>query len=327
MELDELFNLVDIVEYISQFVELEEKGGEYWGLSPFTDERTPSFSVRKDPPCWYDFSSGKSGSLMQFIKEYKHCSGSEAIEELKRFAGYDGGIPVNRNKVSALSVYEEYKPKIKHEKPEIRTELADDYMNRFEKREDKLSVWGKEGIAEQIMNDFQVRYDKVTNSIVYPIRNIDGKIVNIGARTLDPAWKEKGIRKYTYWYKWGSMRLLYGLYEAQEYIKKIGAVIVFEGVKSVLLARTWGINNTVALLTSHLNIWQMRILIKLGCRVVFALDKDVRIREDKNIQILKQYVDCEYIWDKNNLLDEKDSPVDKGSEVFIELYNSRLSYK
>lgn len=327
MELQELIKSIDIVEYISQFTELEEKNGEYWGLSPFTDEKTPSFSVRIDPPFWYDFSSGKSGNLFSFIKNYNHCSNREVVEELKRYAGYNGDIAVRQEQLSILEVCRKYKPKHKGSKPQLTTELSDDYMERFENRRDKLAVWEREGISPEVLDKFQVRYDAITDSIVYPIKNEDGKIVNIGARTLVPNWKERGFRKYTYRYKWGSMRLLFGLYEALESIKENKTIIVFEGVKSVLLAHTWGVKNTVALLTSHLNAWQMKILIKLGYKVIFALDKDVCIRDDKNITILKEYVDCDYIWDKDNLLDEKDSPVDKGSDVFVKLYNSRLSYR
>lgn len=327
MKLYELVASIDIVEYISQFTELEEKNGEYWGLSPFTDERTPSFSVRTDPPFWYDFSSGKSGNLFLFVKEYNHFSNAEVVEELKRYAGYDGEVSRGKEQLSILEVYKKYKPQQKNYKPQLTTELPDNYMERFERRRDKLSVWENEGISHEVLEEFQVRYDALTNSIVYPIRDLNGKIVNIGARTLDPNWKEKGFRKYSYRYKWGSMRLLFGLYEALESVKKNKTIIIFEGIKSVLIARTWGVKNTAALLTSHLNPWQMKILIKLGCKVVFALDKDVCIREDKNIKILKEYVECDYIWDKNNLLDEKDSPVDKGSDVFVKLYNSRLPYR
>ena len=71
----------------------------------------------------------------------------------------------------------------------------------------------------------------------------------------------------------------------------------------------------------------MKILARLGCRVVFALDKEVRVREDHNIQKLKDYVEVEYLWDGADLLDEKDAPVDKGKEVFQKLYEERLRYK
>ena len=71
----------------------------------------------------------------------------------------------------------------------------------------------------------------------------------------------------------------------------------------------------------------MKILIELGCRVVFALDKDVVIRNDYNIKRLKQFVNVEYIWDRDDLLGEKDSPIDKGKEVWDRLYEGRLSWR
>jgi len=112
-----------------------------------------------------------------------------------------------------------------------------------------------------------------------------------------------------------------------EFIQKQDEIIIFEGCKSVLLTDTWGIKNTGAILTSHLNPYQMKILAKLGVRVVFALDKDVRVRDDHNIAKLKQYVNVEYLWDRADLLDEKDAPVDKGVEIFKKLYDERLKYR
>lgn len=60
----------------------------------------------------------------------------------------------------------------------------------------------------------------------------------------------------------------------------------------------------------------MKILAQFGCRVVFALDKEVSVREDHNIKRLKQFVKVEYIWDRDGLLDDKDAPVDKGPETW-----------
>lgn len=108
--------------------------------------------------------------------------------------------------------------------------------------------------------------------------------------------------------------------------KKKREIILFEGCKSVLIADTWGIGNTGAILTSHLNPHQMKLLIQLGCRVVFALDKDVNVRNDHNIKRLKQFVKVEYLFDRNDLLDAKDAPVDKGQSTFQTLYEGRLSW-
>lgn len=327
MELSDLLESIDILEYISQFVELEQKGDEWWGLSCFREEKTPSFSVRKDPPVFYDYSSGIGGNVFTFVRYYNNCGAKEAVEILKKYAGYNGEDIVPREKMAATLACKKYrKPKqsIKQSKGTI---LPDNYMDRYEKRLEKLQAWLDEGISMDSLAKFDVRYDAFSDRLVYPIRNLSKKIVNIGGRTLDPEWKEKGLRKYTYFYGWGTMDTIYGLAENMEEILEKQEIILFEGCKSVLLAHTWGVKNCASLLTSHLNPHQMKILARLGCRVVFALDKEIRIRDDHNIQKLKSYVEVEYLWDREDLLDDKDAPVDKGAEVFKKLYEGRLRYR
>lgn len=327
MELRDLIQEIDIVDFISQYVELEERNGEFWGLSCFKEEKTPSFSVRRDPPVFFDYSSGIGGNVYSFVKQYYKCSNKEAVEILKKYAGCEGEVFVRREKMSATITCKRFQRIKNKEKASVAQVFPDDYMTRYEKRDDKLDVWRKEGISDESLSKFQVYYDSFSNRLVYPIRNTEGKIVNIGGRALDPRWKEKDMRKYCYFYKWGTIDTIYGLSENLEEIKKSGEIIIFEGCKSVLIADTWGIHNCGAILTSHINPHQMKILARLGCRVVFALDKDIRVRDDKNIAKLKRYVPVEYIWDKADLLDEKDSPVDKGLEIFKTLYSQRLRYR
>lgn len=200
-------------------------------------------------------------------------------------------------------------------------------MERYEKRDDKLMIWKQEGISEQSLKRFQVYYDSFSDRIVYPIRDVNGNIVNIGGRTLDPRWKAKQQRKYTYFFPWGgSMNTIYGLFENNKYIQESHEVIVFEGCKSVLIADTWGIKNCVALLTSHLSPNQFNLLVRLRCHIVFALDKDVNIKDDNNIRRLQHYANVDYLKDVDGLLDAKDSPVDKGCEVFRKLYQERRQF-
>lgn len=327
MELKELIESINIVDFISQFIELQEKNGEWWGLSCFKSEKTPSFSVREKPPVFFDYSSGIGGNVYTFVKHYYKCSSKEAVDILKKYLGFNGEFEAPKEKMAATMVCKRFKQSKSTCKESASTVLPNDYMERYEKQDDKLAVWEKEGISRESLDKFQVYYDGFSDRLVYPIRNIEGKIVNIGGRTLDPLWKEKKQRKYTYFHSWGTMDTIYGLVENMEHILKAREVIIFEGCKSVLLADTWGIHNTAAILTSHLNPHQFKILARLGCRVVFALDKDVRVREDHNISKLKQYVNVSYICDTNNLLDDKDSPVDHGKDIFKELYNERRRLK
>lgn len=326
-DLDDLIKSVDIVEYISQFVELEEKNGEFWGLSPFKDEKTPSFSVRRETGSFFDFSSGIAGNILTFIRYYFNCSRRESFEKLKAYAGFEGKVYAPREKMDATRVCKLYQRQKTNEKAPAVSQFQQDCMLRYEKNDEKLAGWEREGISRASLDKYEVYYDSFANRLVYPIRNLAGEIVNIGGRTLDPDWKSKEIRKYNYYAPWGKMTTVYGLYENRDAIKNRKEVIIFEGVKSVFMADTWGIHNCAALLTSHLSPFQMRALAKLGCRVVFALDKEVDITKDHNISKLRQYVNVEYIRDVDGLLDEKDAPVDKGKETFLRLYEKRQKFR
>lgn len=325
IEIEELLKTVDIVEYISQFVDLEEKSGEFWGLSPFQDEKTPSFSIRRETGTFYDFSSGIGGNLLTFIRCFFKCSRRESLKKLADYAGYDGVVKFIPEKMYATQCCKKYKQEKNNSKPYNPTIFQESYMDRFEHRDDKLKIWEDEGISRESLDKYSIMYDPLSNRLVYPIRDLSGRIVNISGRALDPDWKEKGERKYTYFTGWGgAMNVIYGLYDNMDSIKQNHEVIIFEGCKSVLMADTWGIHNTGALMTSHLSNGQMKILAALGCDVVFALDKEIRVRDDRNIQKLKRYVNVFYLYDPKDLLDNKDAPVDKGEDVFRELYERRL---
>lgn len=322
--LDELINSIDIVDYVSQYVEgFEEKNGELWCLSPLKDEKTPSFSIRPSEQVYWDFSSGSGGSVFWFAKTYHKLSNADTVKELKRFAGVDNLDSAQTTKDRSLGaslIAKRFLDKKRPQKENKITVLSPTYMERFEDRPDKLEVWRKEGITDEAMQFFGVKYDSFSNCIVYPIKNEHGGIVNVGGRTLEPNFKERGIRKYTYIKPWGgAMAVVYGLHENMKDILEKREVILFEGMKSVLIARGYGVKNTGAILTSHLNPCQMKILAKLGCRIVLALDRDVDVTKDRNAQILKQYTNVFYLYDFRNLLDEKDSPVDKGRAVFEQL--------
>ena len=324
MELREMIQSADIVSYISQFVDLEQRGDEFWGLSPFKEEKTPSFSVRPDPPCFYDYSSGIGGNIFTFIRYYFHCSKHEAVKKLESYSGKTADKYDENGKLDATRVCQRFKSTKTPQKCSKDTVLSEDTLLRYEKRPDKLKIWRDEGISDESMARFQVFYDPFSNRLVYPIRNQSGSIVNVGGRTLDPDWKAKKLRKYTYFYPWNNgMNIIYGLFENFKSIKQQHEIILFEGAKSVMLADSFGIKNTGALLTSHISTAQFRILAALGCRVVLALDNDVDITKDHNAQKLKRYVHVSYLHDDKGILDEKDSPVDKGKEVFVELLQNR----
>lgn len=326
MEVSDIVDSVDILEYISQYCELEEKSdGEYWGLSPLQDEKTPSFSVNTEKQRFYDFSSGQGGNVLDFIKAYNGCNFVRGLQILKQYANIedDGEEPQQNARLLATSVAKRFKCKRRAERESKSSILSPDYMSRYEDAGDKLSVWEEEGITRESMEKYQVKYDRFSNRLVYPIRDLRGNIINVGGRTLDPDYKEKGLRKYTYFKPLGKLDTIYGLSENHDAIMESGEIILFEGAKSVMKADGWGFHNTGAVLTSHLNPYQFKILICLGVRLTFALDAEVDIRKDANVMRLLPYADVYWIRNTDGLLEDKDAPVDKGKEVFQKLYDVR----
>lgn len=328
MEASEIIASVDMVEYLSQYMDFEQKGRELWACSCFTSEKTPSFSVDPAKGYFYDFSSGFGGNIIDFIMRHDECGVAQAINKIKQYAHIsedEDGHP--RLRLPLVSIAKKYREN-KADRAQCTAKiLPDDYMDRYEFRKDKLAIWFVEGISYETMWKYQVRYDAFDDRIVYPIRNMDGKIFCVSGRTCDPDYKAKGIRKYTYTSQIGSLPALYGFFENKDEILEKKEAIVFEGCKSVLKAYDYGFKNGIALLTSHLSPFQVDAMIQIssfyGVRFVFALDSDVDIMKDKNIEKLKRYARVEWIRNRDNILDDKDSPVDKGKESFENLYNMR----
>lgn len=335
MTIDEQIALIDskidMVDYISQYTDFRQKGREFWALSPLTDERTPSFSVntdRHDRHVFKDFSSGASGDIVDFVKAYEGVGTKEAIRILSEYASIDEGELRRKTHLQPVEIAKRYKntaPR-KGKLQDGHTLLSDDYMDRYEWNDEKLQLWRNEGITDETMRKFGVRYDPFSNRIVFPLKDNTGRIINIIGRTTDPDFKEKKLRKYTYFFPLGNLDILYGFSEAREEIAARKEIIVFESAKSVMMCWGWGIRNACAALTSHINDYQCKLLIRLGQPIVFALDKDANPLADKNIKKLRRYCNVSIIADREGVLREKDSPADKGEDVFRELYRKRLEW-
>ena len=162
MELSELIESVDILDYISQYTDFTEKNGEYWALSPLKEENTPSFSVRREENAFYDFSSGVGGNVLTFIRHYHKCGYAEAIQKLKEYAGFNG-VVASHKKLSVVEVAKRFSKPKKAAKTGKTAPLADDYMERYEKRADKLAAWLSEGISEASLIKFQIYYDQFSD--------------------------------------------------------------------------------------------------------------------------------------------------------------------
>lgn len=203
-------------------------------------------------------------------------------------------------------------------------------------------IWLNEGIGEAAMNKFNVRFQLRENRIVIPHYDINGNLVGIRQRALEAEdvkyGKYRPICVGDQIYSHELHFNLYGIYEHQAAIRKYKRAIIVESEKSVLLDETYYGENSIAVAVcgSQINKYQINLLTQeLGvCEIVIALDKEyVNIRDKKAItyrrklksicEKYKNYAAFSYIYDEKNLLEEKDSPYDKGKEVFEKLYKER----
>lgn len=182
-----------------------------------------------------------------------------------------------------------------------------------------------DGISVRTQNIFEVMFDETTMRVVFPIYNSRGELISIKGRYIgDDEWVMDEI-KYLYLYSFDKSIELFNLHRALPYIKKTGEVIVFESEKSCMLAHQYGFKNTVAISGSEIAPVQAHMLIMLGVNIIFAFDKDMNYehvkKQSKQIRTRK----CFWIHDTIGLLEDKDSPVDRGALKWKRLYEECLS--
>lgn len=190
-----------------------------------------------------------------------------------------------------------------------------------------------EGILPKTIKYFDIKFDVKTDRIVFPHFNLSNKneILSLIGRTVNPFYKELNKPKYLTILGVGYKKTsnLYGLAHNIENIKKEKKVILFEGEKSVLKSWQMGYKIGLSVGCHSISKEQIKILLSLNIEeVIISFDKDVALENIiKEIELLKIYFKVTVIYDKYNLLDEKDSPVDKGKKVFDILYKYRRSIK
>lgn len=207
----------------------------------------------------------------------------------------------------------------------------------------RILNWEKEGITREVMEKCGICYDPSYQGIVIPHYNIDGKLVGIRERTLIKENENNGKYKPAILnYKQYNHPLgfnLYNLNNSKENIKKIKKVFVFEGEKSCLLYRSYfggDADISVAVCGSNLINYQVQLLLSLGVEeICIAFDKQFQeIGDDewkrwtkKLKELNRKYsplVQISFLFDKMNLLGYKDSPIDRGPEIFMQLFKERI---
>ena len=240
-----------------------------------------------------------------------------------------------------LNKYYENKNKIKEQK-RVELKVYDKkVINNLVYPE--ITPWLKEGISQEVLSYCRIAFNPSSWGIVIPHFNIDNELIGIRERTLIKEEESKGkykpaiINRQMYNHPLGFN--LYGINWAKDNIKKMKKAIIFEGEKSVLKFMSFfGIDNSIALATcgSSLTSYQVELLKKLGVEeIIIAFDRQFKELGDEEWKnwtkklkdIDKKYrtiVNVSFMFDKENLLGYKDSPIDKGKEIFLKLYKGRI---
>jgi len=208
-------------------------------------------------------------------------------------------------------------------------------------------TWLRDGITPEAMDKFHIGFSLGQNKIIIPHFDINGRLVGIRGRTLDKKeaeaygkYRPLQIGKITYAHP--LQFNLYGIHEHQNGIKMRRQAIIAEAEKSVLLDDGYygDLSNCVACCGSTFNKYHISLLTNvLGANeIIIALDKEytdwrtekARKYKERIISMCRKYSNqavFSYIWDYDNVLEEKDSPFDKGKEVFEHLYKTRVKVK
>ena len=300
---------VNIVDYIGRYTELKQiPGGEFAGLCPLHHEKTPSFFVNEQKQQFCCMGCNTGGDILTFIQQYHGVSFEEAVEILSYESGKVPSIP--------KSILQEISCFKKKDNPFVqRIYLMDNCMNEFPESH-HIIEWMKEGISEEVLTKYNVRYNDNRTRIMFPIWDMHGKIVAIKYRNLVELPKYKHLNKV------GVKDYLYNMNFAIEPVLQQDECVIFESEKSVLKAETWNIHNTVAA-GSHGLKDEIPMLIKLPFKnLVLAYDQDVK-REDikKQIARLKHYKNIYII--PMDTFNAKEAPVDRGFTAWREAYENR----
>jgi DNA primase len=299
----DLLARVDIVDVVGRSVELKKGGQNYLGLCPFHGEKTPSFTVSPSKQFFHCFGCGAHGSVIGFLMDHRGLGYVEAIEELAQGVGMKvpqeggrGGREAAQTRglaelLQAATVY--YRRELKGATAAIdylrgrgltgetagRFALGyspDAWQNLasvFESYQDPrlvdagLVISGEEG----------KRYDRFRGRVMFPIRNRRGLVIGFGARVLGAGEPKYLNSPETALFHKGQE--LYGLFEAQEAIRRSGRVIVCEGYMDVIQLSQAGFGEAVAALGTAITPQHITVLFRLADQVVFAFDGDAAGRK------------------------------------------------
>ena len=303
--LQRIRDATDIVDLISEHVQLVKKGRNYSGLCPFHDEKTPSFSVDPDRQFYHCFGCGVGGNVFKFIQEIDRVTFVEAVKFLAERTGIalpERSGPSREEDAAADELYRanDLAQKYFHHlllNDEVGASartylqirgLTDETIEHFglgyapPEWDALLKVAGRRGLSPQILERAGLalprstgsgHYDRFRDRIAFPIANLSNRTIAFGARALQPDQEPKYLNSpETPIYHKG--RVLYGLSETRDVIRRQDAVLVVEGYMDLISLAQIGIQHVVATSGTALTEDHCRLLARFARQVVLLFDGD-----------------------------------------------------
>ncbi len=305
--IEKIFETADIVEVISEFVQLKKAGTNYKGLSPFSNEKTPSFMVSPTKGIYKDFSSGKGGNVVGFLMEIEKLSYPDALRYLAR--------KYNIQLIEKEKTEEEVQQENERESLLVVSTFAQKYFshNLLESAEGKaigLKYLMERGIREDSIDKFQLGYsfierdsftqeakkkgfkvdfllktglsieksgphfDRFAGRVMFPIHGISGSVIGFGGRTLRT---DKDTAKYLNSPEseiYHKSKVVYGLFFAKKAIVNSEKCYLVEGYTDVISMHQAGIENVVASSGTALTVEQIRLIKRFTQNITIIYDGD-----------------------------------------------------
>lgn len=303
---DQIYRAADIVEVISDYLPLKKRGQNYWALSPFKNESTPSFSVSPNKQIFKDFSSGKGGGVVTFLMEMEGCSYLEALRHLAKKYNIEipeeaeaTGEPDHRASLQALATWAGrwFEEQLQNT-PEGKT-IGLSYLRERGFNPETIRAFGLGYSPEQwdaltqaalkaqfkpefltesglslVKEDSGARYDRFRGRIIFPIHDVSGKVVGFAGRILK---KDAKAAKYVNSPEsdlYHKSRILYGLHLAKQAIRSADHAILVEGYTDLISLYQAGVQHVVASSGTALTEEQLRLLGRYTKQLTVVYDGD-----------------------------------------------------
>jgi DNA primase len=303
---DRVKEAADIVEIVSVYTDLQQRGQDYWGNCPFHDERTPSFKVNPRDKIYYCFGCEASGDVFRFVEEKEGLAFPEAVESLaERY-----GVELERESEDPQAEEKRRRRARLWELLERTAKFYERYLWESPKAERARKYLAERGLGEEVLRRFSVgmapspwdqvltgsqragfkvdellaaglaqkgrqggHYDRFRNRITFPIRDQRGRVLGFGARALSPDAQPKYLNSPE-GELYRKSHTLYGIDRARGPIAKARRAIVVEGYTDVLALHQSGVEEAVAIMGTAITPEQISMLAGLTDLVVLALDAD-----------------------------------------------------